>query len=218
MNFWKKTLPLTIAFCSGWLGIMLNYIPHQASDATMNATTKGLTVVVAIVAFLGIYSLLQMHYVKIKRQNSSWGYSVMIWIGFLFMFIFGVYNSGQWFWNAQVEGATAIDWLYRFIFTPCQATMFSILAFFIASAAYRTFRAKSIEAGILLVCAVIVMFGMVPISGVVWEGFPDAAQWLLDYPNMAVKRAIYFGVALGGISTSLRIIFGIERSYMGGGE
>jgi len=218
MNFWKKTLPLSIAFCAGWLGILLDYIPHQASDAVMTSTTKGLTVVMAIVAFLGLYSLLQLHYTKIKRKNAGWGYSLLTWAGFAIMFCFGMYNSGEWFWNAQVEGATTVDWLYRFIFTPCQATMFSILAFFIASAAYRTFRAKSVEAGILLICAIVVMFGQVPISSVVWEKFPDIAQWLLDYPNMAVKRAIFFGVALGAVSTSLRIIFGIERSYMGGGE
>ena len=67
-----------------------------------------------------------------------------------------------------------------------------------------------------LVAAVLVMFGVVPISGKIWSGFPEIAQWLLEYPNMAVKRAIFFGIALGVISMSLRIIFGIERSYMGG--
>ncbi|MCK5072826.1 MAG: hypothetical protein KAQ98_05320 [Bacteriovoracaceae bacterium] len=217
MNFWKKTLPLSIAFILGWIGILGDYIPHQTSEELTKSIMKGLIIVFAIVAFLGLYSLLQMHWSKIKRKNVGWGYSLLVYIGFFVMLFFGLYNQGEFFWNTQVERGQ-IQWLYQYAFTPCQATMFSILAFFIASAAYRTFRAKSIEAGILLLAAVLVMFGVVPISGMIWKGFPEIAQWLLEYPNMAVKRAIFFGIALGAISTSLRIIFGIERSYMGGGE
>ncbi len=211
----KKNLPLTIAFIMGWLGILLDYIPHKYSEVLMTAITKGLNTMIAIVAFLGLYSLLNMHWLKIKRNNAGWGYSILVFLGFFVMLLFGLYNQGDYLFKAQVEQGM-VEWLYTYVFTPCQETMFSILAFFIASAAYRTFRAKSLEAGILLVAAVVVMFGVVPISGKIWTGFHAVAQWLLEYPNMAVKRAIFFGIALGIVSMSLRIIFGIERSYLGG--
>ncbi len=38
----------------------------------------------------------------------------------------------------------------------------------------------------------------------------------MDYPNLAAQRGIMLGISLGGISQSLRILFGIERSYLGG--
>ena len=44
---------------------------------------------------------------------------------------------------------------------------------------------------------------------------PDFQDWIMKYPTNAGKRAIMIGVALGIIGTSLRIIFGIDRSFIG---
>ena len=80
MNFWKKTLPLSIAFILGWIGILGDYIPHQTSEELTKSIMKGLIIVFAIVAFLGLYSLLQMHWSKIKRKNVGWGYSLLVYM------------------------------------------------------------------------------------------------------------------------------------------
>ena len=61
---------------------------------------------------------------------------------------------------------TAFGWIYNFMMVPLQGTMFAILAFFIASAAYRSFRARSREAAVLLIAAVIVMMGRVPLANI----------------------------------------------------
>jgi len=64
---------------------------------------------------------------------------------------------------------------------------------------------------------VIVMIGRVPIGAYISDALPASMQWLMTVPNLAAKRGILLGVSLGAIATSLRIIFGIERSYLGGG-
>ena len=62
------------------------------------------------------------------------------------------------------------------------------------------------------------MLGRVPIGALISDFIPWTSQWLMAVPNLAAKRGILLGVSLGAIATSLRIIFGIERSYLGGGD
>jgi hypothetical protein len=106
-------------------------------------------------------------------------------------------------------------WLYDYVFDPCNSTMFALLAFFIASAAFRAFRARNVEAALLLGAAILVMLGRVPIGRLVSESFPYIADWLVDVPNNAGRRAIMMGAALGAVATGLRVILGLERSHLG---
>ena len=48
-------------------------------------------------------------------------------------------GSGSMFW-----------WFYEYAFKPLTSTMFAMLAFYVASAAFRAFRAKNFEAILLL--------------------------------------------------------------------
>jgi hypothetical protein len=92
--------------------------------------------------------------------------------------------------------------------------MYSLLAFFVTSASFRAFRARNKQALVLLLAAVIIMLGRVPVGSLIWKGFPDVTEWIMAYPNAAAKRGIRLGIDLGLISMALRMILGIERSYM----
>jgi hypothetical protein len=100
------------------------------------------------------------------------------------------------------------------IMIPIQATMFSLLAFFIASAAYRAFRARSILASVLLGSAMVLMLRLIPL-GPVTNFLNDLSSWILLHPNLAAKRAILIGVGLGMVATAMKVILGIERNYLG---
>jgi hypothetical protein len=106
-------------------------------------------------------------------------------------------------------------WLYDHVFAPCNATMFALLAFFIASAAFRAFRARNTEAALLLGAAILIMLGRAPIGRAISDMLPLVADWIIDVPNNAGRRAIMMGAALGAIATGLRVILGLERSHLG---
>jgi hypothetical protein len=103
---------------------------------------------------------------------------------------------------------------FDYIMIPIQSTMFSILAFFIASAAYRAFRARSILASVLLLAALVLMLRLIPL-GPITGFFSDLSSWILLTPNLAAKRAILIGVGLGMVATALKVVLGIERNYLG---
>jgi len=217
MIFLKRTLPLIIAFVIGIIAIAIYYIPHQTAQNLQETLARWNRIIASFAFLLGVYSLMHLHAQRIKRQQAGWGYSLFVYLGFAMMLIAAIYNRGNGPLAGQADGG-AYDWLYYNVFVPADASMFAMLAFFIASAAYRTFRARTIEAVILLVAAVVVMLGRVPIGELLWSRMPDLQEWLMSVPNMAAKRGILLGVYLGAVATALRIIFGIERSYLGGTE
>lgn len=106
-------------------------------------------------------------------------------------------------------------WIYDHVFAPCNSTMFALLAFFVASAAFRAFRARNAEAALLLVSAIIILVARAPIGRSISPMLPEFSDWILDIPNNAGRRAIMMGAAIGAIATGLRVILGLERSHLG---
>jgi hypothetical protein len=214
--WYKLRIPLIAAFVFGVLGFAHFFVPHPVSTDFRLRMTSWVRIISGFGMFIGIYSLFHLHIGRIHRQVKGWGYSIFALAGAVLMMAAGFYNGGRGPFAPMTREGTSFQWLYDYVQLPCMATLFSILAFYIASAAFRTFRARSIEAALLLVAAIVVMFGRVPISEMISQVFPQAAELVMDFPNMAAKRGILLGLTLGAISQSLRVIFGLERSYLGG--
>ncbi len=206
----RREVPLAICFIMGLMMTVQFFIPHRYSQWLFDNMLKWLIIVFTFALILGIGSLVKLHVQKVQHRRRDWLFSVVALCGLAASLITG------FGWGIGEDSPFMV--LYNYIQIPMQATMFSLLAFYIASAAFRTFRARTLEATLLLFAAVIVMLGRVPLESVVGRWLPNLAEWVLDYPNMAAKRGIMIGVGLGAISTALKIILGIERSWLGGGD
>src|SRR5215510_13075299 len=208
--FWKRSLPVLITFVLGVTFALQYYVPHPASEALLSEISVWNQIIAGFAAILGVTSLLHVHYVKIRRREVGWGYSAVLYLSMVIILVAG-------FWSGGESEGTAFGWLYLYVLVALSSTMFSILAFFVASAAYRAFRARSLEATVLLAAAVFVMFGRVPLGEYLISGIGLVSDWIMNVPNTAARRGIIIGISLGGIATSIKIIFGIERAYLGGG-
>lgn len=127
-------------------------------------------------------------------------------------------------WSGDyAESGTAFDWMYLWVLQPLMTTTFALLAFYVASAAFRAFRAKNLEASLLLGTALIILFRATMFAGAVQVTLPDGSllgmdriyAFVMSVFNTAGNRAIMIGIALGIASTSLKVLLGIDRSYLG---
>lgn len=215
MIFLRRQMPLLITLITGLTFAAQYYVPHPASEQLLTSVTKWLQIIGGFALILGVSSLFHVHAVKIRRREAGWGYSFVLYASMVGTIVIGLWANGK----EAVDGTmTAFGWIYSYMMVPLQGTMFAILAFFIASAAYRSFRARSREAAVLLVAAIIVMMGRVPLGEYILPVSGDVSQWILNVLNASVRRAILIGVSLGTVALSFKIIFGVERSYLGGGK
>ncbi len=207
MKLIKNRLPLAIVIVLGFLFVGYAFVPHRIAEDYRNWFLTWSRSMSPFAVLLGIMSFSKNHWTRIKRKVPNWYFSVVTFIGLVFTAFAGFY------WGR--EAGTIYMWIFENIQIPTGATIFSLLAFYIASASYKAFRARSAEATVLLVAAVIVMIAQVPLGMAISRWIPDISQWILSVPNMAATRAIFIGVGLGGMSVSVRILLGIERTYLG---
>lgn len=215
----KREFPLFVTATIGLFMILSFFVPHQWVSVPADFLQQCAIIVVAFGIVLGGANLLRVNLGAVLRRQPGWPYKLVLVAGLVVTVVLGLVEGR----NFQGEG-TRSTWIYDQVYSSMSSAMFALLAFFIASAAFRAFRIRTFEAALLAVAAFIVMMGRVPLGGVLTDGLPPAlrveafAQWILDVPQNAANRAILIGAALGVMATGLRVILGIERSYLSGEE
>jgi hypothetical protein len=226
----KRLLPRLITSVVGIILVLAAFVVRPGDDGSgpwlvraFDYVDRNFTVwfnILAVFAFiLGGASLLKSHAHKVVQRRPDWPYSVVTLVSFVVVLVIGLAKLGGppglqgpvthpdgWF-TAVFEG----------IYSPLRATLYSLLAFFVASAAYRAFRLRSTAAGVLLGSAFVVLLGRTPLgtwlSNLVPEplGFlrVDAiSMWIMSVPNVAGQRAILVGIAVGVVALTVRILAG----------
>jgi hypothetical protein len=213
----KRELPLLVTAGVGLFMILSFFVPHQIVSVPADFLQQCAIIVVAFGYVLGGANVLKLNADSVYRRTSGWPYKLVLVVSLLATVAIGI-AEGRGFLNPGMRS----KWIYDNLYAPMSATMFAMLAFYIASAAFRAFRIRTLEAGLLAAAALIVMLGRVPIGHLLTAWLPAPLQlpalqdWIMEVPQNAAKRAILIGAALGVMATGLRVILGIERSYLSG--
>ncbi len=186
--------------------------------------------ILAAFAFvLGGASLLGRHRRRIRERVPGWEWSVVLIAAFGLTLAAGLTKLGS---PAGIGGRPRAEgslfaWIYDYVFSPADAALFSLLAFYVASAAFRAFRLRSVDASVMLVTAFVLLLGRTFLGNLVTAWLPpdleslqlpNVVQWIMSVPLTAGNRAITIGVALGTIATCLKVILGIDRPLPGRGR
>ena len=203
----RRRIPVIVCFLFGLFMLVQFFVPHPVGTEAYETVLDWVQIIYVFALFVGVAGIIKLHGGKLSPGKKGWFYSLTTILGLAAMMILGfVFGVGR---------GTPFNWIFENLQAPMQATMFALLAFFIASAAYRGFRIRNLESVLLLVAAVIVMIGRVPIGEMIFPYSPEVADWVLRVPSMAARRGIFIGIGLGSIATALRVIVGIERTYLG---
>jgi len=234
---WRKTIIALVTFVGGLYYLAEFLYPYQTGPHKnpftpyLDFVTNASAVITAFAIGVGTFSLLSLHARNIVRRRGSWGNSIVLLASFVAMTVFGLLNEYAphlRVFHSKVTSAQVYNVLFMGGYTNLTSAMFAVIAFYIASAAYRAFRIRSAEAGLLMAAALIVMLGSVSFGTVLtsWISLTgphgvenpmanfrieNIAQWLMMQVNSPAQRGILFGLNLGWIAVSLRLWLSLER-------
>jgi len=226
----RRWLIAVVTFVAGLFYGLEFYYPVHNRKNFLTDWIEPVSVMIAVIgAFtvgLGIYSLCQVHGRNVARRRPGWPNSLAFFVAFLAMLVFGLWSH---YTPVGEPAPKVLPWqngvyevLFNGLFAPLQTATFSLLAFYIASAAYRAFRMRTAEAALMMIAAFIVMLGQVPVGAWITSGIPltspwaffrleTLGEWILNWLNMPAQRGIVFGIAVGALAMSLRVWLSLER-------
>ncbi len=171
-----------------------------------------LTAMLGAAFAIGVINLTRVHMNNVRRKVAAWKYSVVLLISLFGMAAISMISS-PFALDPQAAVIPAglialVDPIWQFLYykllVTINSSIFSLLAFFIASAAYRAFKARTFESIILLAAGLLVVLGQAPIADLLWPGFSAIRDWIMSFPNTAGQRGILIGAALGILVFSAR--------------
>jgi len=196
-------------------------------------------VIAAFLLGLGIYSVLRVHITRLLKRQKDWVFSVVLLTAMVTMVVFGYIDYVQReFHDKEGKLVEMVNWgpanygfdlLFDGLLQQMDAAMFSMIAFFILSAAFRAFRVRSVEATVLMGSALIMILSLMGAIDVPWSNMVDGITgkdpshflnnmkisevkgWFQSTLQVPSLRALEFGVGLGALAMGLRIWLGLEK-------
>lgn len=219
----RRYVIMTVTFLGGLYFALEFFWPVPKGGG--NLLTPGIVpfgnispVITGFAVGLGVINLSQIHGKRLFRRGLGAFDSLAFFLSMIVMFVINVLQQA----HPNTINKNLNTLLFDGALAQLDATMFSIIAFFIVSAAYRAFRVRSAEATFLLVTAILVMLGQIGVGQwltgwIPYDGFwhnlhlEAIRDWILKVPNAAAIRAISFGLGIGSLAVALRIWLGLER-------
>lgn len=207
MKFVRMSLPIWLGVFGGAVVLLAMFFSPPLLQSLSKWFLEWRVILAAFALCLGAGNLLRVHSNQIRLKTKGYGYSYVLLVALV-----GYFLTGVLFKRTNPVYAFIFDNAYN----PLSATVFSLNAFYISTACYRAFRARNLQAGVLLIAGVIVMLGKVGIGYAIWPGFATITDWIMNIPNSAAMRGVNIGAALGMLGVSMRVILGLERGHLGG--
>jgi hypothetical protein len=201
-----------IAIASGVL-VLAGYFFAQKADGQASLLTNiRLTllnwaiILAGFAIFIGILSLFQVHFKKIQNKQKGSVYSLLLIISLVATFLFGLAKPVQ------------VEKIFTTVQLPVEASLMALLTVTLTYASIRLLRRRfNLLSVIFLVTALLILLGTAPLPFL--GDLPGLSDWVRPFLAHVMAgagaRGILLGMALGTLTTGLRILFGADRPYGG---
>jgi len=203
----RREIILFITGVVGGLNLFEYFFAVKEVAAVASTIRTWVVIISAFALGLGIITAFRVHISHVKRKTKGqWPFSIWLMGFFVLLTLIGLWNTNF----------IVYDWTFKYVYVALSTTLYAITGFYIFSAAYRAFRARNIEAAILIVSGALILLRNAPIGEAIWKGFPILGEWVLMKGQVGGMRTLTFVAAVGLVAFGIRTLLGMERGYYGG--
>jgi hypothetical protein len=210
----KVTYPLILAIVIALITLISFFDgPDTITDTAAFEIYDWATIIVDVMIWIGVINIARYATRDItKRAPGRWylaGFQLFL------MAVMLISGFGEGSASIQRGAQSTIYWLYQNVYTWGALAISALSGLLTVTAAYRAFRARTLEATLFLASALLIMLRNAPIGGAIWGGFPAIGKWILAAPYAGLQRALMIGMGIGVISYAARYYLGREKGAFG---
>lgn len=194
-----------IAITAGVLALLGYFFPVLVPVQTL--LLNWAIILAGAATLVGILNLITVHTDKIRRREKGNGYSVLLVIGLVTALLFGI---------ALRPDHEVMRVMMNGIIIPAEAALMGLLVISLLYAAIRLLRRRvDVMSIVFLITAALLILGSATLPFGNIPGVDVFSRWVSQVWALGGARGILIGVALGALTTGLRVLFGADRPYGG---
>jgi len=209
----KAPISTAIAIGVGIIVLAGYFIPSMDSIRFILLRT-GL-VLAAVALLVGIINLATVHIKKMGSESENSGYSLILLISLLVTLVIGVIDMVQTYLIGQ-PNFQMTNWVFTYIQLPIETSLLAVTTISLIYAAANILRKRMNMFSIsFFFVTLLVLLGSFSIPPATIPFLQVLRDWILRVPALAGARGLLLGIALGTITTGVRILIGTDRPYGG---
>ena len=203
----QRPVATALAIASGLIILLGYFIPISMLLDIRLLLVQWAVIVAGAAVLVGVGNLASVHFLKIQRREKGWLYSLLLLFSMLATLsigILGIWLDPNLLWMRAIVNA---------VIFPVEASLMALLAVTLVYASIRLLRHRTdLMTMVFLITAVFTLGASVVLPLIGGEG---VRSWLSLALAGGGARGLLMGVALGALTTGLRVLFGVDRPYGG---
>ncbi len=201
-----RIVALVLAILTGLIVLFGYFIPALTPAQTL--LLNWAIILAGMAALVGVFNLILVHGTKISQREKGTAYSAILLISLFAAFFFGLVLGPD---------HPGMRLLVNAVIVPVEASLMALLAVTLLYASIRLLRRRANLMSILFIAtALLMLIGSATLPfGEVGALNNFLRPWFQHVLALGGARGILIGVALGTLTTGLRVLIGADRPYGG---